>query len=46
VPASGALFGGSLATGQIERGVDQRDVRERLRKIPELAAQAGVIFLG
>jgi len=37
VPARGALFGGSLAAGQIERGVDQRDVRESLRKVAELA---------
>src|SRR6516162_1215766 len=45
VTASRALFGGSLAAGQIEGGVDQGDVRERLRKVPELAPEAGIIFL-
>ena len=39
--ASGTLFGRSLAAGQIERGVDQRDVRERLRKVSELAPRRG-----
>src|SRR5271166_4456875 len=46
VTASCSLFGGSLAARQIEGGVDQGDVRERLREVPELAPQAGIIFLG
>ena len=33
-----ALLGGLVGTRQIERGVQQGDVRESLRKIAELSA--------
>jgi hypothetical protein len=41
----GALFGRAFAAGQIEGGVDQRYMRKRLRKIPDLALCARIIFL-
>ena len=41
----GALFGRALAAGQIEGGVDQRYMRKRLRKIPDLALRARIVFL-
>jgi hypothetical protein len=41
----GPLFGRALAAGQIERGIDQRDMRKRLRKIPDLTLRARVVFL-
>ena len=43
--SSGALFGGSLAARKVERGVDQRNMRERLRKVPELASEPRIVFL-
>src|SRR5258708_32280003 len=42
----GALFRRALGTGQVERGIDQRDMRERLREIAELASQPRIVFLG
>ena len=42
----GALLGRSLAAGQVERCVDQRDVRKRLRKVPELASEPRIVLLG
>jgi hypothetical protein len=39
------LFGRAFAAGQIEGGIDQRDMRKRLREIPDLALPAWVIFL-
>src|SRR5271165_287620 len=41
---SGALLGGALAAGQIESGVDQCHMRERLRKVADLAPEARVEF--
>src|SRR4051794_22647299 len=47
---SSALFrgfgSGLLDAREIQGGVDQRDMRERLREISELAFGARVIFLG
>ena len=40
----GALLGRFFGAGQIERRVDQRDVREGLRKIAEQALGARVVF--
>ncbi len=42
----GTLFGWSLASRQVESGVDERDVREGLREVPELASEAWIVFLG
>src|SRR5580704_1242432 len=41
----GALLGRAFAAGQIEGGIDQRYMRKRLRKIPDLALRARVVFL-
>jgi hypothetical protein len=41
---SGALFRRTLTTRQVERGVDEGDVRECLREVAELTAEARVIL--
>jgi hypothetical protein len=49
VPSAAAmrtLLRRAVAPGQVEGGVDERHVRERLRKIAELAAGARVVFFG
>ena len=45
-PAVSALLRGSLRAGQVVGGVDQRDVREGLRKVADLAGEARVVLLG
>src|SRR5688572_6314454 len=37
---------GTVAPGQVARGVDQPDVRERLREVADLALEAAVVLLG
>src|ERR1700731_4495062 len=41
----GTLFGWTLASRQIESGIDKGDVREGLREVPELASEAWIVFL-
>src|ERR1700687_2597440 len=41
----GTLFRRSLASRQVESGVDERDMREGLREVPELTSEARVILL-
>ena len=43
---SRTLFRRTLRPGQIERGIDQRDVRERLREVADLTTEARVKLLG
>src|SRR5690242_527079 len=49
--ARAALFGGLLAarglhTPEVERGIDERDVREGLREISDLSFDARIVLLG
>src|SRR4029079_9084328 len=44
--AVGAVSRGALDARKVERGVDERYVRERLRKVAELASHARVVLLG
>src|SRR5918992_499270 len=41
-----ALLCGFLALAQVERGVDERHVRKRLREVAEQAPRDRVVFLG
>jgi hypothetical protein len=38
------MLGRSVCPRQIVRGIDQSDVRERLRKVSDLASGSGIIF--
>src|SRR5580700_1990296 len=41
-----AMFGGTFSRNKIVRRVDERDMGKCLRKISELAAKNGIVFLG
>src|SRR3546814_15407414 len=41
-----ALLGRTAAAAQVVAGVDQADMRERLREVAELAAEPRVVLLG
>src|SRR5258708_32096188 len=43
--ARGTLFSRPLGSRQVEGGVDERDVREGLREVPELPSETRVILL-
>src|SRR5579875_1203665 len=45
-PAGGALLRRAFCARQIEGGIDQRDMREGLREIAELAPLVRVVFFG
>jgi hypothetical protein len=38
------MLGRSVSPRQVVRGIDQSDVRERLRKVSDLASGSGIIF--
>src|SRR5688500_6670849 len=42
----GARLGRLVVRAEIQRGVDERDVRERLGKVAEETARCGVVLLG
>src|SRR5688500_16749594 len=54
VPCSGSarrplrptLFRGTLRAVQVERGIHQRHVGERLREVADLPPQTGIVLLG
>src|SRR5437868_2214304 len=39
------MLGWSISPGQVMRGIDQRDMRERLREIAHLPAGSRIVFL-
>src|SRR5580698_9425302 len=41
----GAFFGGPLGPREVVNGVDQKDMREGLREISQLALAARIVFL-